>query len=143
MYTFYPIFEGQKLYFKELFGEILILYAVSNQEWVIVARIRYSNFLLRVVIWYFFVANETKSKITSEIKPPLTPCPWPIQGQKNFYNCLFKSGWKLHHIVLKKAPRWPRSKIRWSSVIFAWKLCFIKKSCWRNHQELHTRNNFV
>ena len=47
---------------------------------------------------------------------------------KKLYNCLFKSGWKLHHIVLKKTPRWPSLKIRWSSVIFAWKLCFIKKN---------------
>jgi hypothetical protein len=47
---------------------------------------------------------------------------------KKLYNCLFKSGWKLHQIVLKKAPRWPSTKIRWSSVIFAWKWCFIKKS---------------
>ena len=34
MYTFYPIFEGQKRFFKELFCKILTLYTVSIQEWL-------------------------------------------------------------------------------------------------------------
>ena len=31
----------------------------------------YSNFLLRRVIWHFFVGNGTKVKIPFEIRPPL------------------------------------------------------------------------
>ena len=47
LYTFYPLFEDQKRFFKEVFWENSVLMygkysrVVSNQERVIMARVRY------------------------------------------------------------------------------------------------------
>ena len=44
LYTFYPIFEGQKRLFKEL-------------KEVMMARVRYSNSLLKIEIWHFCLSR--------------------------------------------------------------------------------------
>ena len=45
LYIFYPLFEGQKCFLRGFFHKILALCMVSNQERVIMARVRYLLFL--------------------------------------------------------------------------------------------------
>ena len=59
LYTFYPLFEVQKRFFKGIFFEILSLCMASIQERVMMARIRY----LRLDVWLIFFEFPTLLEI--------------------------------------------------------------------------------
>ena len=97
LYTFYPIFEGQKRFLRNFFHKILTLCTVSmysravlNQEWVIVTRIQYLFFILEFVrylisLFVYLWMQSGDSSAEFWISSHTTPLPVPPQLYGNLF----------------------------------------------------------